>query len=542
MKRFFPVFLTLMLAVLFVLCLLVVYFAGWLKVAPDSILAGIMQDGQPEVVLELSKLTEMEFLEESYHISEGSELILRMRTQPELYSDVITYSSSDATVARVDKFGRVVACGKGKTVITASCGELSSTVTVHVVDDLVARAEQCVRKLADGVDDSALADARLLVEQLGRSSSEGSDDMSNLISNVIAYADGGGSRDMLEAAIKAAGMDATACRTAAAVCWAMNEQTAADAVLSFAGDCTLARFNESGGQGRFPSVYAASGSVSYPFDRVKGIFARDTLTAINFEGTLTDSTSFRQKNFYFRGDPEYARILPASGVEAANLANNHSYDYYQTGFDDTIRHLGDAGIAAFYWDQPLITEIGKEGGRLVMLAANSGGEEYTARLHADILAAVGEYKNADTAVVVNLHWGAEGVNTPQLWEQNAAREMIDAGADLIIGHHSHVMQGIEMYNGKYIAYSLGNFSFGGNGAAGSPESMILRASLGRETGGYTVTGISALMCKITSTGTLVNNYQPMLCFGDEGDGVARTLIARSGAINGGIGDISRPDI
>jgi len=468
----------------------------------------------------------------------GSQLSLRLRTQPEIYEDVITWTSSDATVLRVDSNGVVTACANGTANITVRCGDISDSVTISVVDDILVSAAQTIRDLAEGCDAGKLAAAELMIEKLDRCTVEGSDDVSELLRNIIAYVNGG-RREALDTAISVSGMDGTLCRTAAVCCWAYGEQLSCDGVVSFVGDCTLARFNESSEQGRFPSVYDESGSLTYPFDRVKGVFACDDFTLVNFEGTLTERTKHFEKNFYFRGSPEYADILPASSIEGANLANNHAYDYYQGGFDDTKDYLNEAGVSVVSYGAPLPLQVGSV--KVVMLAATSGGEEYTDRLHSSLLEAIEQYKTDDVVVIVNLHWGTEGSSVPEQWQRRAAHELIDAGADMIVGHHSHVLQGLEIYNGKYIAYSLGNFSFGGNGSANSPQSVILRAHLSIRDGKAQVWGVSVVPCYITSTGTSRNNYQPMICFGGDGDRVYSTLMERSQAA-GGVDYIDRPDI
>ena len=112
--------------------------------------------------------------------------------------------------------------------------------------------------------------------------------------------------------------------------------------------------------------------------------------------------------------------------------------------------------------------------------------------------------------------------------------MIDLGADIVVGHHPHVLQGIERYNGRFIAYSLGNFAFSGNSSASHPETIILRAKVGIDTSGVTVTGIDATPCYTTSSGSSRNNYQPMICFGKQADSVMDLLNERSDMLSYGV--------
>jgi|GEM_PF-1690123 len=483
----------------------------------------------------------LEFTESSCYMTRGSELALRLRPHDEVDEDtVIDWSSSDATVVRVDAEGKITALADGTVTVTASCRAGSAKVTVFVADDLLVAGAECVRTLSTGCDSGRLEEARKLISGLEQSELPDALKMRNLLQNIIAYIEGG-DRAALDEAIKASGVDADRCRTAAICCWAYGERQRSDGVLTFVGDCTLARFNEMSGKGRFPHTYAASGSLTYPFDRVKGVFACDDVTVVNFEGTLTDYKSHQDKEFYFRGDPSYARILPASSIEAAGLANNHSMDYLKRGYNDTVMHLSTAGVTVIKSMEPVRIKAGEKQIPVVMLAANAGSGGYD-KVRDELLEAVRLGKSEEAVVVVNLHWGTESTEKPSKWQKEAAHELIDSGADLIIGHHPHVMQGIEMYNGKYIAYSLGNFAFGGNMTVNSPQTCILRARLGFDEGGApAVTGISVIPCLTTSTGTRANNYQPELCFGGEGDKVYSVLIERSGAIDG-VTDIDRPDV
>lgn len=497
-------------------------------------------DDEP-VFVEYAAVFSPTFPDASYYMTAGSTLELRLAPHEEIGDDtVITWSSSEATVARVDGSGTVTALADGTAVITADTPAGRASVTVFVADDLMVAAVDCVRGLSLGCDSAKLQDAQLLLARMEESEDASLDSAINLLQNIISYTETG-SRETLEQSISACEVDSTMCRTAAVCCWAYGEQQRCEGVLSFAGDCTLARFNEKSGKGRFPYFYERSGSLTYPFDRAKGLFACDDVTLINFEGTLTRSTRHQDKEFYFRGDPEYAAMLPASSIEAAGLANNHSLDYHRRGYDDTVYHLTNAGVTAAKADSPTIFTLGGQNISVVILSANLVGTDREDALD-DLTKSIQKHKNSRSVVVINLHWGTESTETPAQWQRDAAHRLIDEGADLIVGHHPHVAQGLEMYKERYIAYSLGNFSFGGNMTVHSPETFILRARVGMdENGAAEVAGISIVPCMTTSTGTKVNNYQPKLCFGMEGDGVYSELIKRSEALDG-VTAIDRPDI
>lgn len=470
-------------------------------------------------------------------IAPDEERALTPDVQPAGCTEQISWSSSDESVARVDSEGRVTALSSGRATITAACSLCSASTEIVVGGDIKQDTLAAIKTLA--ADGGGYLEAQQLYEQLGESSDVRAEQLRGLMGAVLAYASGKGDSERLRSAIEESGFPETECLTAASVCWAKWEELHSEAVISFAGDVTLARYNEDGTDKRFPAVYAASGSYTYPFDRVKGIFTSDALTVVNFEGTLTGSREHREKTFYFRGDPLYAGILPASGIETAGLANNHSGDYFDRGFRDTVEYLDDAGVSTFYKDKILECHVNGGSGSVpvVLIGASCTGSTVYEETLNELVAQIRSRKDSDNIVAVSIHWGVEGDNVPDFSQREAAYAMINAGADIIVGHHPHVLQGIEKYRGKYIVYSLGNFSFGGHGAANQPQTMILRARVGRESGGLTVTGISAVPCYTTSTGSRVNNYQPCICFGREGGYIIEDVLRYSRELEYGITEL-----
>jgi len=315
--------------------------------------------------------------------------------------------------------------------------------------------------------------------------------------------------------------------------------------LTFAGDCTLATYNGYDEELiRFPKVYEASGSLTYPFDNVKHLFARDDITFINFEGALTTAETAANKRYFFKGPPEYAAILPASSIEAVTLANNHTRDYLEQGFSDTITYLQNAGVGTAYEDAPFITKI--EGTPVIFIAENTA---FTEDITEDEAAArvtrqIEQYKRDDTIVIVNIHWGVELAEKPSAWQTDAARAWIDAGADLVVGHHPHILQGIEEYKGRHIVYSLGNFAFGGDSLAMRKETMLLHASFAMTGGIPALAEITITPCHTTSSttrnrnGTLRNNYRPAIVTGEEAQAVKALVLSRSALLKNGITQIS----
>jgi len=316
-------------------------------------------------------------------------------------------------------------------------------------------------------------------------------------------------------------------------------------VLSFAGDCTFGTVNGDGGANRFPSVYRRAGRKDYPFALVRPWFLNDDLTVVNFECTLTDTFPTADKQWHFKGDARYASIFPAGSVEAVGLSNNHSHDYLQAGFNDTVTNFRRANVPVFYQNVPYITTL--QGVETVLIGdCTVIGENTTAIDGAPkrVVSEIKRYKKPGNIVIVVMHWGSELAPLPFAWQQALGRKFIDAGADAVIGHHPHVVQGIERYKGKCIAYSLGNFAFGGNSLARNPDTFILRLRFHVNGGKASVMDISIVPCWITSSqekneeGILKNNYQPKPVFGETADRTAALVLQRSATLEYGVKRIS----
>lgn len=273
--------------------------------------------------------------------------------------------------------------------------------------------------------------------------------------------------------------------------------------ISCAGDCTLGTDVAFGGI-TFPvEVSNQGGDYGYFFRNVKPYFDNDDLTIVNFEGTLTERGTRQEKTFAFKGDPSYTKVLTEGGVEAVTLANNHSKDYGEISAEDTKKYLEDAGIV---WFEKLNTRVIDVNGvkvGLVGLYSLDGSAE------GNLTPAIEQVKSDGAEVIlVQVHWGIEGNNYPESSQVNLAHRAIDEGADLVIGHHPHVLQGIEMYKGKMIAYSLGNFCFGGNQNPRDKDSMIFRQTfIVSKDGQVDASNYEVIPCSISSVSSR-NNYQP----------------------------------
>lgn len=283
--------------------------------------------------------------------------------------------------------------------------------------------------------------------------------------------------------------------------------------VSSMGDCTLGtdiNFNQSRSLNAF---YNAQGA-DYFFKNVKPILEEDDLSIVNFEGTLTDSDQRAEKKFAFKADAEYVDILTSGSVEAANIANNHSADYGEQSRTDTIKTLEDANIAAFGYEQVQILEINGIKVGLTGIYELAEHLEKKQQVKENIAA----LKEAGAQlIIVNFHWGIEREYVPNDTQKTLARLAVDQGADLVIGHHPHVLQGVEKYKGKYIAYSLGNFCFGGNSNPEDKDTMIFQQTFNFKDGKLTEAkeeDVNMIPCSISST-RKQNDYCPTPLEGDE---------------------------
>lgn len=291
---------------------------------------------------------------------------------------------------------------------------------------------------------------------------------------------------------------------------AEEAKKAQDAVftISAAGDCTLGTDENFDYETGFTGKYDAVQDPSYFFKEVKSIFEADDLTIVNMEGTLTEEETRADKLYAFKASPEYAKILTEGDVETVNLANNHTYDYGEKSYTDTIAALDAEGIISFGNDRTAIIEI--QGIKVGLLGT------YELRDHMgceqemkDNIANLKE--QGAQLIIATFHWGEERENIPNETQVALAHSAIDNGADLVLGHHPHVLQGIEEYKGKNIVYSLGNFCFGGNSGPADMDTMIFQQTFTFVDGELQEDNVKNIIpCKISSAYTEgYNNYQPL---------------------------------
>lgn len=283
--------------------------------------------------------------------------------------------------------------------------------------------------------------------------------------------------------------------------------THTDVVISSVGDCTLGTddkftFNT------MPAVLKKNNNdYSYFFKNVSSIFKSDDFTTANLETTLTNSNKKRYKGsgttYNFKASPDYAKALTSAGIDSVNISNNHIYDYGDQGISDTIATLNDNNIKYFGEGHKLITEIKGIKFGFLGYTGFSDSSDFLQTMKNDI-----QYlKSQNCIVILNIHWGVENQYKQNAVQTHIAHTAIDSGADLIIGHHPHVVENLEVYKGKLICYSLGNFCFGGNSNPSDKDTFIIQSKFSFTNNNLNSYSFKLIPCSISSV-SYINDYCP----------------------------------
>ena len=294
-----------------------------------------------------------------------------------------------------------------------------------------------------------------------------------------------------------------------------SHDTPVTLTVSVVGDCTLGT-DENFDYDTSLNAYFESYGKEYFFQNVKSIFEADDLTIANNEGTFTESYDREDKTFAFKAPASFAGIYSCSSVEAVNTANNHSHDYGEQSFQDTMDALDAEGIVHFGYDETAgIYELNDHLERKQQLEDN-----------------INKVKDEGAElVIVIFHWGNEKETVPDSNQTTLGRLAIDLGADLVCGHHPHVLQGVEEYKGKNIVYSLGNFCFGGNSSPSDMDTMIFQQTFTITNDGVQDDNVTNIIpCSISSASDY-NNYQPTPAEGDEKTRIMEKIQERSSWID-----------
>lgn len=308
----------------------------------------------------------------------------------------------------------------------------------------------------------------------------------------------------------------------------IQEEEAVTITISAAGDCTLGTDEYFDDSTNFTAVYNEQGYPGYFLEKVKHVFEQDDLTIANLEGTLTTSSYREDKTYAFKGSPSYTAILTEGDVEAVNLANNHSHDYGTDSYHDTISNLDAAGIVSFGYDRTAVIDVKGVSVGLVGIYELAKGYDAEEDLRENLTKVKEE---GAQLIIVSFHWGSEKENYPDDVQKTLAHVAIDEGAHLVLGHHPHVLQGIEEYKGRNIVYSLGNFCFGGNKNPSDKDTMIFQQTFTVQGGVVLEDNMKNIIpCSVSSVSSY-NNYQPRVLEGEDGQRVLDRIATYSSGLS-----------
>lgn len=294
-------------------------------------------------------------------------------------------------------------------------------------------------------------------------------------------------------------------------------------VLTFVGDCTI------GNEDRFRIIdadysfdaYLERYGYRYFFGRVQNILRNDDLTIINLESVLQDHGSGAvEKTYNFRGPTHYVNVMTTSSIEAVNIANNHSMDYGYDGVARTIKTLDEAKLPWFGSNNATQKAWIYEKGN-IRIGFTGMETTFWSYGHRTLLKEqIESLKAAGCQVVVAvMHGGEEYHPHKQPAQTKFADAAMEYGADLVIGHHPHVLQGIAVKNGKTVCYSLGNFVFGGNPKIRAPYTALFQFTLSFTDDGKYLGHQLNIIPALPSGERDFNNYQPVLATGKDAEKV-----------------------
>ena len=282
-----------------------------------------------------------------------------------------------------------------------------------------------------------------------------------------------------------------------------------DITLSFIGDCLCATDVNAYYENRFNDV-AQREDPSYFFAKVNHIFTADDYTIGDCENVFSDSEDLplRDKGqyanpgieaYWFKGPASSAKILSAGGIDFVSTSNNHINDYGEQGHKDTLKALEDAGVE--WGEEGKVVHFEKNGFKIAIICFSMYGYEPVP----SVIETIEEESKTTDYQILYFHGGEEALHYAEDWKIRACHDLVDGGADLIMGDHPHVLQPMEEYNGVTIIYSLGNFIFGGNR---HPENrtIIYQHTLTVKNGKLKKQSGNMIPCFVYTGDT--NNWQP----------------------------------
>ena len=303
--------------------------------------------------------------------------------------------------------------------------------------------------------------------------------------------------------------------------------------IAMMGDCSLASEHNSKGNA-YAYEMVVGDDYAYPFSMVKHLYSDADFVLVNLECVLAEYNVPANKTFRLRAPPEYVNILIEGGVDMVALGNNHTMDYGQQGYDE-MREILSANNVSYAPDGGWTLFTTETGLTIGVYSKNTVSQ-------ADVIRAAAEMKEAGAEVIIMaLHWGDEGSYRATESQKQIGRAAIDAGAHIVMGTHPHTLQELEEYNGGFIYYSLGNWSFGGHYNPRDKDSIIAKITVMRDLDGeITVVGSENIPCSVSGSST-VNDYRPVP-YEAGSEEYERTLSKLDGSFTGPNLDVSYEEI
>ncbi len=281
--------------------------------------------------------------------------------------------------------------------------------------------------------------------------------------------------------------------------------------ISATGDCAIGRVQVHAYTGSFEAYYDSYGP-DYFLKNVRKVFKKDDFTLVNCECVLSNETGRVEQQFNIKGKPEYVKIFSGSSVEGATLGNNHSADYGEKSRQDTIEALEGADIACAVNDRTAVYET-EDGVKIGFVSVCMLGDFDNRSAYMEN--GLKDLRDRVDILIACPHMGSEGEHIASAAQQEFFHKCVNWGADLVIGNHPHVLQGAEIYKGKVIMYSLGNFCFGANHNPKDYDTVIYQQTFTIKDGELQdKIKAKIIPCSISSQSGN-NNYQPRIYSSDD---------------------------
>ena len=300
------------------------------------------------------------------------------------------------------------------------------------------------------------------------------------------------------------------------------EEGETELLITLGGDAVLGTREKWWKDGSAFPAYLEQNGLGYPFEGLQSIFSADDLTFINLECVLkADSAGeVKDKEYRFRGLPEYAQVLNEGSVELVNIANNHYIDYGTKGRDATRQALEAAGVSYSGYGYVYVWE--KDGHKIGF----AGCRETTYKSDRDVIRRdVAALRRAGCEVVIySCHWGKEYSASHNDMQEEMAREAMLAGVDILVGAHPHVVQGVASAGGTVVLWSLGNLMFGGTHDMSTFDATLGFLRLRFREGEYVGCTVSCIPI-LTSSSAPANDFHPIIASGQDRERILQKIQA-----------------